>query len=245
LNLYNNPETSGVLDKFDDDEELLSEDEFIIELRRFLSSASDEQIKRVKEIPLGKWGHLPGVTKSPKNRILALTETSGYVESTGKDFKSHFFIEVDPGAGYMVDPVDIIEALGYIKCEDSESKSRRDDFEYNRNLVKKLVEAASKEEVKDGRSTVRLTPTKVKVLDTLATALPGLGLSLVLNNISTKQQLRKVEQLFTSANRELKSYGQLLPSTLDSFVAIYKELAEATPEERTIELVEAVLFYVS
>jgi hypothetical protein len=70
-------------------------------------------------------------------------------------------------------------------------------------------------------------------------------LSLVLNNISTKQQLRKVEQLFTSANRELKSYGQLLPSTLDSFVATYKELAEATPEERTIESVEAVLFYVS
>jgi hypothetical protein len=145
----------------------------------------------------------------------------------------------------MVDAVDIIEALGYLKCDETESKSRMDNFTFNRNLVKKLVEAASKEEAKDGNSAVRLTPTKIRVLDTLAAALPGLGLSLVMKNISTKQQLRKTEQLFMAANRELKSFSQLLPNTLEAFVALYKELSEATPEERTIESVEAVLFYVS
>jgi hypothetical protein len=194
---------------------------------------------------LGKWGHLPHNSKIASKRILSLTETSGYVESTGKDFKSHFFIEADAESGYMVDAVDIIEALGFIKCDDEQIKSKPDDFEHNRNLVKKLVEAASKEEAKDGQSAVRLTPTKIKVLDNLATALPGLGLSLALNNISTKQQLRRTEQLFLAANRELKSFGQLLPNTLELFVQLHKELVEAKPEERTIESVEAVLFYVS
>ena len=245
LHLYQNPESSEVLDKFDDDDELLSEDEFIIELRRFLATASEEEIKRVKQIPLGKWGHLPSDTKMAAGRILSLTETSGFIEATGKEFTSHFFIESDPEAGYMVDAVDIIEALGYIKCDDSKVKSKTDNLNYNRNLVKKLVEAASKEEAKDGQSVVRLTPTKIKVLDNLAIALPGLSLSLALRNISTKQQLRKTEQLFMAANRELKSFGQLLPNTLDLFTSLHKELIEAKPEERTIEAVEAVLFYVS
>jgi hypothetical protein len=245
LDMYNDPDGSTVMDKFDDDDQLLSEDEFVIELRRFLASATDEQIKRVKEIPLGKWGHAPASSQAPANRILSLTETSGYIESTGMDFSSHFFIESDPESGYMVDAVDIIEALGYLKCTENESKSRVDNFAYNRNLVKKLVEAASKEEAKDNNSAVRLTPTKIRVLDTLAIALPGLSLSLVMQNISTKQQLRKTEQLFLSANRELKSFGQLLPNTLEAFVNLHKELSEATPEERTIESVEALLFYVS
>ena len=245
LDMYQDPESSKVLDKFDDDDELLSEDEFIIELRRFLANSTEEQIKRVKGIPLGKWGHLPSESKLSTKRILALTETSGYVEATGKDFTSHFFIEADPESGYMVDAVDIIEALGYIKCPEIDQSSKSDDFTYNRNLVKKLVEAASKEEAKDGQSAARLTPTKRKVLDALATALPGLGISLVLKNISTKQQLRKTEQMFMAANRELKSYGQLLPNTLELFTQLHKELAEAKPEERTIESVEAVLFYVS
>ena len=245
LDMYNDPDSASVLDKFDDDDQLLSEDEFIIELRRFLATASEERIKRVKEIPLGKWGHLAPSSSAPSRRILSLTETTGYVESTGRDFTSHFFIEADPDNGYMVDAVDVIEALGFIKCDDSDSRNRVDNFEHNRNLVKKLVEAASKQEAKDGKSPTRLTPTKVKVLDNLATSLPGLGLSLALQNISTKQQLRKTEQLFLSANRELKSFGQLLPSTLEAFVTLHKELSEAVPEERTIEAVEAVLFYVS
>jgi hypothetical protein len=243
--MYNDPDGSSVMDKFDDDDQLLSEDEFVIELRRFLATATDEQIKRVKEIPLGKWGRIPSNSQAPVNRILSLTETFGYVESTGREFSSHFFIEADPESGYMVDAVDIIEALGHLKCDEAESKSQLDNFVFNRNLVKKLVEAASKEEVRDGNSVVRLTPTKIRVLDNLAAALPGLRLSLVMQNISTKQQLRKTEQLFMSANRELKSFGQLLPNTLEAFVTLHKELSEATPEERTIESVEAILFYVS
>ena len=245
LEMYQDPESSDVLDKFDDDDQLLSEDEFIIQLRRFLATATEEQIRRVKEIPLGKWGHLPSSSMAPDNRILSLTKTSGYVESTGKDFSSYFFIEADPESGYMVDAVDIIEGLGWIKCENSESTTFIDNFQWNRNLVKKLVEAATREEAKDGNSVVRFTPTKIKVLDNIAVALPGLGLSLVLENISTKQQLRRTEQLFKAAHQELKSFGQLLPGTLESFVALQKELKDAKPEERTIESVEAVLFYVS
>ncbi len=245
LGMYNDPNSSSVMDRFDDDDALLSEDEFIIELRRFLATATDEQIKRIKEIPRGKWGHLPSNSQAPKKRIISLTETYGFVESTGKDFTSHFFIEADPDSGYMVDAVDIIEALGYLKCDEADSKSQLDNFDHNRNLVKKLVEAASKEEAKDGNSVVRLTPTKIRILDNLAAALPGLGLSLVMKNISTKQQLRKTEQLFLAANRELKSYSQILPNTLEAFVVLQKELLEATTEERTIESVEAVLFYVS
>lgn len=245
LDMYKDPDGSSIMDKFDDDDQLLSEDEFVIELRRFLATASEEQIKRVKSIPLGKWGHLPGDTEMMDGRILSLTETSGYVEATGKDFTSHFFIEADAESGYMVDAVDIIEALGYIKCDNSKVKSKNDNFEYNRSLVKKLVEAASRQEAKDRQSAVRLTPTKIKVLDNLALVLPGLSISLALNNISTKQQLRKTEQLFMAANRELKSFGQLLPNTLELFTSLHKELIEAKPEERTIEAVEAVLFYVS
>lgn len=245
LAMYKDPESSEVLNKFDDDDELLSEDEYIIELRRFVSTATPEQVKRVKEIPLGKWGHLPANSKLQSNRILSLTETSGFVEGTGKEFKSHFFIESDVNSGYMVDAIDISEALGYIRCDNTQSGIQFDNFDYNRKLVKKLVEAASKQEIKDGQSVIRLTKSKRAVLDNLATALPGLGLSLALRNVSTRQQLRKTEQLFMSANREMKNFGQILPNTLELFVQLSKELLEAKPEERTIDSVEAVLFYAS
>jgi hypothetical protein len=111
--------------------------------------------------------------------------------------------------------------------------------------VKKLVIAASREESKSSTSTVRFTPTKVRILDYLASALPGLGLSLQLNNISTKQQLRKVEGMFLAANKELKAHNQLLPTTLENFTKLTKELAESKPEERTIDEVKTVLFYVA
>lgn len=245
LSLYNSPDSNEILDDFDDDDELLSEDEFIIELRKFLSSNDEQTIERIKTIPKGKWGYLPKNTRAEKGQALALTEISGFVEGTGKEFTSHFFIESDPSDGYMVGPIDMIEALGQIKSDVSDSEKRTDSIVLNRKLVKKLVVAASKEESKNSSSVLRLTPTKVQILDYLATALPGLGLSLLLNNIATKQQLRKVEQLFLSANKELKKLGQLLPTTLESFTRLAKELASTKPEEKTIEEVEAVLFYVS
>jgi superfamily II DNA or RNA helicase len=243
--LYKDPENTDILDKFDDDDELLSEDEYIIALRRFLSSASPEVLDRVKNIPLGKWGYLPKATKLKSNRIIALTETTGIIESTGQDFASHFFIEADPESGYMVDPIDMIEALSFIRCEEANSNKVRDSIPFDRKLVKKLVEAASREEAKESQPAVRLTPSKTRILDYLAGVLPGLGLGLSLKNVYTKQQLRKVEQLFQSSNRELKAFGQLLPPTLDNFVALYRELSQAKPVDRSIEAVEAVLFYVS
>jgi superfamily II DNA or RNA helicase len=245
LNLYSSPDSNEILDNFDDDDELLSEDEFIIELRKFLSTSDEETVERIKTIPKGKWGYLPEGTRAVKGQALALTEISGFVEGTGKEFTSHFFIESDPGDGYMVGPIDMIEALGQIKCFASDSEKRTDSIQLNRKLVKKLVIAASKEESKTSSSVVRLTPTKVKILDYLATALPGLGLSLLLNNIATKQQLRRVEQLFLSSNKELKKLGQLLPTTLESFTKLAKELSSTKPDEKTIEEVEAVLFYVA
>jgi len=245
LNLYGSPDSNEILDNFDDDDELLSEDEFIIELRKFLSSSDEKTVERIKTIPKGKWGYLPQGTRAVKGQALALTEISGFVEGTGKEFTSHFFIESDPSDGYMVGPIDMIEALGQIKSSASDSEKRTDSIQLNRKLVKKLVIAASKEESKTSSSVVRLTPTKVKILDYLATALPGLGLSLLLNNIATKQQLRRVEQLFLSSNKELKKLGQLLPTTLESFTKLAKELSATKPEEKTIEEVEAVLFYVA
>lgn len=245
LNLYASPDSNEILDSFDDDDELLSEDEFIIELRKFLSSNDEQTIARIKTIPKGKWGYLPKSTRAEKGQALALTEITGFIEGTGKEFTSHFFIESDPNDGYMVGPIDMIEALGQIKSETSDSEKRTDSINLNRKLVKKLAVAASKEESKNSSSAIRITPTKAKVLDYLAVALPGLGLSLLLSNISTKQQLRKVEQLFMSAHKELKKLGQLLPTTLESFTKLAKELASTKPEEKTIQQVEAVLFYVS
>lgn len=245
LNLYETPNSSGILDNFDDDNELLSEDEFIIELRKFLAANSPDSIERVKTIPKGKWGYLPKSSRAEKGQALALTEISGFMEGTGNEFTSHFFIESDPNDGYKVGPIDMIEALGQIKADISDSEKRKDSIVLNRKLVKKLVVAASKEESKSTNSVIRFTPTKARILDYLATALPGLGLSLLLNNISTKQQLRKTEQLFLAANKELKKFGQLLPTTLENFNKLAKELVSTKPEDKIIEQVEAVLFYVS
>ena len=244
LQLYNSPESSNVFDTFDDDDMLLSEDEFIIELRKFLNVSSPEAISRVKNIPIGKWGYLPKNTKVKSNNALSLTEITGYVESTRKDFSLHFFIESDSNDG-MVGAIDMIDALSSIKCDSSDSDKQSDTISLNRNQVKKLVIAASREESKSSTSTVRFTPTKVRILDYLASALPGLGLSLQLNNISTKQQLRKVEGMFLAANKELKAHNQLLPTTLENFTKLTKELAESKPEERTIDEVKTVLFYVA
>lgn len=246
LNLYNDDKANSTFNELDDDDEFLSIDEYVLDLRKFLKEASDKDRKRVKSIPVGKWGYLPEVVKSADNSptILSLTRSRGTTTETNVDFETHIFIEADPQSGYMVDAIETIEALKYIRVTSEESERKYDKITYDREQAKRYVLAEAKRQVVKKQSSFKITPSITLVLNELNRVLPGIAVDASLKNIITKQDHKLIRDLFLQANRDMKTYQQLLPNTISGFEKAVKILTTYSNDEKEVNSVEGVLFYV-
>lgn len=120
IDLYDKDKATEAFDDLDDDEEFLSEDEYILDLRRFIKDATDEDKNRVTNIPLGKWGYQPHHSEkyllSPN--VLALARTRGTTTDSETDFQTHIFVATTD----TIQPVETIEALRHIRADATESE---------------------------------------------------------------------------------------------------------------------------
>jgi len=245
LSLYDEEKATETFSELDDDEEFLSIDEYVLDLRKFLSIATEEQKKQVQDIPIGKWGYLPESAKKDIDcpTVLSLTRSKGTTTETGVDFETHIFVESDALSGYMVDAVEAIEALKHIRTSPEDNNRAKDRIGYDRELAKKYIIALAKRRAIRKKSAFKVTPSIKLVLNELAKVLPDVSVDASLEHIVTKQDEKLMRDLFRKANTDLKSHQQLLPNTISSFDKAVKRLATHVNDEKQVNSTEGVLFY--
>lgn len=245
LDLYDEDKASSSFNELDDDDDFLSIDEYVLDLRKFLSEASDKDKERVKNIPVGKWGYLPKATKTniKAPTILSLTRSRGTTTETGVDFETHIFIESDALSGYMVDAVEAIEALKNLRTSPDDNERKLDKIGYDREQAKKYILALAKKQAVKKQGSFKVTPSIKLVLNELTRVLPGVSVDASLDNIVTKQDHKVMRDLFLQANRDLKTHQQLLPSTIGGFEKAVRKLEAHVNDVKEVSSVEGVLFY--
>jgi superfamily II DNA/RNA helicase len=142
LDLYDADKATETFSELDaDDEEFLSIDEYVLDLRKFLSDASEEDKERVQNIPVGKWVYMPESAKKIYNTptILSLTRSRVTTSETGVDFETHIFVESDALSGYLVDAVETIEALKHLRTTAEDNERKLIALGYDREQAKKYI----------------------------------------------------------------------------------------------------------
>lgn len=247
LDLYDKDKATETFVKLDsDNEDFLSVDEYVLDLRRFLISATEEEKDRIQNIPVGKWSYLPEYAKSDIStpQILSLTRSKGTTKESGIDFETHIFIESDSVSGYKVDAVEGIEALKHLKTTSEDNERKVDRISYDRELVKKNSSALARHQAVKKKSSFKITPTDKKVLNELSKLLPGVAVDESLENIITKQDEKLMRDLFRKAKNDIKLHEQLLPKTINGFEKAVVDLDKQKSDKKEVRSVEGVLFYV-
>jgi len=245
LGLYDKTKSTEVFGELDDDDDFLSIDEYVLDLRRFLADASDEDKDRVQNMPVGKWGYLPELARKDRNSptVLSLTRAKGATTETGIDFETHIFVAADAASSYSPDAVETIEALKYLRTSPDDNKRLLDNIAYDREQAKKYILALAKRQAIRKKSTFKITPSIRNVLNELSRVLPGAAVDVSLSQIVTKQDDKLMRDLFRKANLDLKLHQQLLPNTISGFEKAVRKLEAYVNDEKEVSSVEGVLFY--
>lgn len=243
VKMYNPEDASAVLDGFDDDDDLLSEDEFIIDLRAFERDASESDKTAVRRIPIGKWGYLPEHSAKEIGAVeaLALIRVSGTTVGENETFTNHIFISTTDSWG----PVETMDALRAIRVSASEKSSLRDQINLDRGLIALRSKQVAKTHAKSNVSTFRITPSTTRALDEISRQAPQLDFHDSLKRIATKQDQKQAKKLIERTNRDIKQYGTVLDSTIELATKFCDRMMKAHVPEKTIsdEGVVGVLFY--
>ena len=245
LSLYDDKKATETFSELDDDDDFLSIDEYVLDLRKFLSESSKDDKERVQNIPIGKWGYLPESAQKDINTptVLSLTRSRGTTTETGVDFETHIFVESDALSGYMVDAVETIEALKLLRATSDDNDRKPDKIGYEREQAKKYILALAKKQAVKKKSVFKITPSIRLVLNELTKVLPGVSVDANLEHIVTKQDDKMMRDLFRKANQDIKTHQQLLPNTIGGFDKAVKKLQAHVNDEKEVNSVEGVLFY--
>ena len=242
VQLYDQESANQSLNALDDDEDLLSEDEFVLDLRRFHSSATDEDRIELMKIPQGKWGKLSleGAQKLNGANALALVKLIGRFADSDKEFVNHIFVSNTHTTG----AVETVEALSAIRADSNENKSSVDDITLDRKTISRRSSLVAETHAKRERTVFPVTPSIARVLNAFQLVKPEIQLHEAIGKISTKQEFKKAKTLFASANRDLRE-GPLLPRTLEDLSTFAEKLGRKQVSQRIIKEggVRGVLYF--
>ncbi len=219
--------------KLDDDQDLLSEDEFIMDLRHFEKNATDEQRIELSRIPAGKWGRLSpdGARTLDGANALSLIKVKGTVTGSEIVFENLIFVSSTESVG----AVETMTALTAIRADATESKYSMDDLNLDRVRVATRSIQVAKAHVRSSPSFFRLnTPSITRVLDAMMQVATHVELHDALRKISTKQESKKARALIDRANRDLKQ-GALMPETVSELINFVSTMASKVLPVKNIE----------
>lgn len=242
MQLYDTAETAtAVLNELEDDETFLSEDEYVYDLRNFMQTADTAVKERVLSIPIGKWGYLPTSNEPSADApsALALMRARGTTVDSKTDFETHIFVETTE----TTQPLETIKALKYIRCEADQNQRRADQIMLDRETIKRRSTSVAKTQAAKRQSPFKVTPSITRVLDALAAAVPELSVRAAIDLIVTKQDQRTAKQLFDTANRDLKTHDQLLPSTIAGFEKLVVRLSRFSTDAKEVTETTGMLYY--
>lgn len=224
VGLYEPTSADEHLKLLEDDRDMLSEDEFVMDLRNFDKNASDAAKQEVERIPIGKWGALSneGAKKLGGARALALVRVQGTINGSSQEFKNHIFISADDSYG----PVETMDALAAIRVDQESNYVATDNLNLDRSQISKRSIQVARSHQKNVPNFFRMTPSVIRALDALKRHAPEVDLHETLKKITTKQESRWAKSLIERMNRDLKQLELILPETLNEierFVSAFEE----------------------
>ncbi len=235
---------NGELPEEADNDLLAHTDEHILELRKFLYLNKDNQneIERVRSIPVGKWNYLPEVLNK-NNYALSLIQTQGFT-SSGSRIDELYFIESDTRVN-MVNHINYSTALDYIKTDEEDNQRYTDEISIDRNIIssRSMVEAVR--QAVNPKDKFELKPAMIESLLILMDHfndqidLQGLIESGVHNTTDKKE----IESIFRDTKKETKDLGSPNASTIQRFIKFVNKIQHTQSETRKIEETKGVLFY--
>jgi len=241
--LYDSDSADEVLKQFDDDAELLSEDEFIMDLRAFERDATEVERKQLARISRGKWGALSAsaAEKLDGARALSLVRVESYIDDQPKSLVSHIFLSTTDSVG----AVETISALGAIRNVNGNVREEHDRINLDRDRISSRARKVAKSQVTASPAVFRITPSVNRVLDAMKMLKPELSLYEALTRISTKQEHKKAKSLIDRAYRDLKSQSSVSEGVTVGLEDLHDRLIAKPTLERKIpdEGVVAVLHF--
>ena len=243
LGLYEPTNADENLKLLEDDRDMLSEDEFVMDLRHFEKNAPHALKLEVEKIPMGKWGALSteGAKKLHGARALALVRVQGTLNGSSQEFVNHIFISTEASVG----PVETMDALAAIRVNEDTRYLTTDDLNLDRSQISKRSIQVARAHQRNLPNFFRMTPSVIRVLDAIKRQAPEIDLHETLKKISTKQESRKAKSLVNRANRDLKQLELVLPETLNEVELFVRGFDSKSLHEKEIpqDGITGVLFY--
>jgi superfamily II DNA/RNA helicase len=237
--LYNDAKATEAFAALDDDKDLLSEDEFIRDLRSFEREASDDEKANVKGIPIGKWGYLPSNLGMPKNlQALALVKIEGTSGTDGAKFENSIFVS----ATETFQPMETMDALHLIRAGSTSTNRPSDTINLDRPTIQSRAKKIAEKHARTIPTHFKITASPARVLDKLVEISPDLNLRDALNRITAKPELRMANRLFKQAARELKT-SHITTETLEGFIALTGRLESQAQPTKLPEKATGVIFF--
>jgi len=232
MSLYD-PETAGeALQTLDDDQSLLSEDEFIMDLRNFERSATELERNLVKKIPLGKWGRLTqdGVSRVDGAAALSLIRVTGTVSGIDQKFENHIFVSTTDSVG----AVETMDALGAIRVQKNEKNFEVDIMNLDRNKISQRAIQVARAHARNTPTFFRFTPSVTRVIDAFKSQAPLAELYDALRKVTTKQESKRARALVERGNRDIKTGGILAGPTVSELTDFSTQMQKKTLPEKQI-----------
>ena len=230
VDLYDPDKASEVAEGLDDDSEMLSEDEFVLDLRDFDANASESDRRLVSMISEGKWGYLPAHGQATIGRVesLNLVRIQGKYEQTAKEFKNYLFVKSSDTFGV----VETVKALQAIRAPKTAISRVTDNILLDRDEIAKKSRQVAKIQAKKKVSFFRFTPTVNLALDRVLAVRPDLNLVDALQRVHTVQAEKRGRKLVRAINAGFQKFGVLNTSVVtdvESFVQWMSKYEVPTP----------------
>ena len=230
------------------DNDLLAHvDEHVLALREFIHKHKDNpgEIKRVQNIPLGKWNYISSKSSFDKGSI-ALMKTKSEATESKKIIENTMFVEVNShDSEYVTTYLDYANALEFIKAKPEDNQKMLDNLQLDRVKVLNRATAESKRQVSNPEDHFSLKPSHEKAVTIM--------LEHVDDNLDVRGILQqgitdiRIERMLTAVLnkiiKETKEKGTQLPDTVKEFKLILNQARKNISEEKEIKSVEGLLFY--
>jgi ERCC4-related helicase len=241
-----NEDASAKLDEYSDKGDILSwTNDYVTDLRKFLSQNDSKKIERIHSIPLGKWNYLPCTQKLINDEVLALTRVKGITSITGQDILDTYFIKVNTNGEYSAQFIEEIIALARIKTTPEDNNRLLDKIDCDRLKVNNRAVRLAKTKAAGQENRYEFKPKQENALKALKGSLPVDEdlIGILSRGIQNSKHERVIKKILNQVNHEVKEHGSLYASTISEFMTVYREIQQIKTEERNIEIVEGVLFY--
>lgn len=246
IDIYNPNADGAVIDQDDDDMELLSEDEFVKDLREFHSTAHQSEKDLVSNIGIGKWGYLPNGFSQyiQAAEALALVRVEGKFKQNTQSFISHIFIRKIQ----QYSPVENFAALSALRVHINQKERRPDVISSDRIEINKKVVQLAKLHASRHIDYIKRTPRVNQAIGEFSKyKIDGLGLDLALDKVQTSQSLKRATQIIKLINREVALKSTLNVEVVDTVNSFIKQMMNLQDPGYDIESgsVEGVVFFAS